>query len=349
MFSLSEKGKCVIIFAETKSIIETQRRFRNMFHKNPPTKNAIKKWYTTFWSTGSLERKKRTVSNENAVNNAIQILEVVQVDNSLSTRKIAGATNIARSTVHTTMKNDLKLRPYKIQMVQEIKQTDFLKRVEFCEIIRTLIGTDINFLDNFIMSDEATFHLNGKVNKHNCRIWASENPRLYQEYVRDSPKVTAWCGVSARKIYGPFFFNNPIVNSLSYVDMLEHFFYPQLRQENILHTVYFQQDGATPHYAFITRDSLNTAFGNKWIGRSGPIPWPPRSPDLTVPDFFLWGYVKDRCYSPLPQSLNQLKMNITNVIENIPQVFLRNCFTRFARNLDKCIEFEGRHFQHIMN
>ena len=32
MFSLSEKGKCVIMFAETQSIKTTQR-FRNMFNK----------------------------------------------------------------------------------------------------------------------------------------------------------------------------------------------------------------------------------------------------------------------------------------------------------------------------
>ena len=28
-------------------------------------------------------------------------------------------------------------------------------------------------------------------------------------------------------------------------------------------------------------------------------PWPPRSPDITPLDFFLWGYVKDRvCRTP---------------------------------------------------
>jgi hypothetical protein len=26
------------------------------------------------------------------------------------------------------------------------------------------------------------------------------------------------------------------------------------------------------------------------------IPWPPHSPDVTFPDFFLWGYVKDIVY-----------------------------------------------------
>lgn len=30
-----------------------------------------------------------------------------------------------------------------------------------------------------------------------------------------------------------------------------------------------------------------------WIGRGGPVLWPPRSPDLTHLDFFLWGYLKN--------------------------------------------------------
>ncbi|GBM81581.1 hypothetical protein AVEN_82167-1 [Araneus ventricosus] len=32
-------------------------------------------------------------------------------------------------------------------------------------------------------------------------------------------------------------------------------------------------------------------------GRSGPIAWPPRSPDVTPLDFCFWGYVKDKVYS----------------------------------------------------
>ena len=34
------------------------------------------------------------------------------------------------------------------------------------------------------------------------------------------------------------------------------------------------------------------------------LAWPPRSPDATPCDFFLWGYVKDQVYvPPLPASI----------------------------------------------
>ncbi|GFV67051.1 hypothetical protein TNCV_357361 [Trichonephila clavipes] len=36
--------------------------------------------------------------------------------------------------------------------------------------------------------------------------------------------------------------------------------------------------------------------------------WPPRSPGLTLGDFFQWGYVKDKVFiSPLPVDLTGLK------------------------------------------
>jgi hypothetical protein len=45
--------------------------------------------------------------------------------------------------------------------------------------------------------------------------------------------------------------------------------------------------------------------------------WPPRSPDATLCDFFLWGYVKDQVYvPPLPASIPELQLRIRTAIEN---------------------------------
>ena len=67
---------------------------------------------------------------------------------------------------------------------------------------------------------------------------------------------------------------------------------PQLEQYQP--QVIFQQDGAPPHWGLEVRQFLNETFSDRWIGRDGPILWPPRSTDITPLDFFLWGcYVKD--------------------------------------------------------
>lgn len=51
--------------------------------------------------------------------------------------------------------------------------------------------------------------------------------------------------------------------------------------------MWWQQDGCPAHFDRIFRDHLNEVFPNRWIGRGGPIPWSPRSADITPPDFFV--------------------------------------------------------------
>ncbi|KAJ4442277.1 hypothetical protein ANN_12144 [Periplaneta americana] len=47
--------------------------------------------------------------------------------------------------------------------------------------------------------------------------------------------------------------------------------------------------------------SKTQRYPDRWIGRSGPIAWPPRSPDFNAIDFYLWGHLKSLVYSsPVP-------------------------------------------------
>ncbi|KAJ4438613.1 hypothetical protein ANN_14560 [Periplaneta americana] len=51
--------------------------------------------------------------------------------------------------------------------------------------------------------------------------------------------------------------------------------------------------------------------------------WPPRSPDLTPCDFFLWGYVKEAVYvPPLPTTLTELRNRVTAVVNSVTQDML---------------------------
>ena len=68
------------------------------------------------------------------------------------------------------------------------------------------IEDDPNYLKRIVFTDEATFHVSGRVNKHNIRIWGSEIPHEFREIVRDSPKVNVWCGLMHDRVIGPFFF-----------------------------------------------------------------------------------------------------------------------------------------------
>ena len=54
------------------------------------------------------------------------------------------------------------------------------------------------------------------------------------------------------------------------------------------------------------------------------LEWPPRSPDLTVPDFFLWGYLKIKVYASKPKTIDELKCNMRTKIAAITPEMLAN-------------------------
>ena len=56
---------------------------------------------------------------------------------------------------------------------------------------------------------------------------------------------------------------------------------------------YFQQDGAPPHYHNRVTEYLKETLPGRWIDRRGAAEYPPRSPDLTPLEFYLWGTLKD--------------------------------------------------------
>ncbi|GFW82586.1 DUF4817 domain-containing protein [Trichonephila clavipes] len=131
------------------------------------------------------------------------------------------------------------------------------------------------------------------------------------------PKVTAWCGFTGSFIIGPFFFETqcPVngwitetVNAQRYLTLLRETAVPCLIQRGQISNVTFMQDGATSHTANPVKAFLIQTFGeDRIVSRRCRYPWPPRSPDLTPADFWLWGYLKSRVYLSGPSSLSELK------------------------------------------
>ena len=47
------------------------------------------------------------------------------------------------------------------------------------------------------------------------------------------------------------------------------------------------------------------------------VVWPPRSCDLTPVGYYLWGAVKDKDYADKPETIDALKNNIREAIDEI--------------------------------
>ena len=163
------------------------------------------------------------------------------------------------------------------------------------------------------MSDEATFDVEGNVNKQNCRYWSEAPPQWVREREQHPAAVIVWCAVSMKGVLGPYFFDRK-VTAARYGKMLEKgFALAKALQRHGIATrrAWFQQDGATPHTARFSLQILGNMFPCSHVVSKGcAVPWPPRSPDFTVPDFFLWGYVKSLVYQRPVHSVAALKARI---------------------------------------
>ena len=138
------------------------------------------------------------------------------------------------------------------------------------------------------------------------------------------------------------------VTSDRYVEMMQSFVAPALNNFPQFHEAWFQQDGTTSHTARQSMADVRELFGNRVISRFGDIPWPPRSPDLSVCDFFLWGYLKNLVYTTRPRTLDELKQRIQEEFRGIPAEMLQRAMGNLNGRLKECIRREGRHLQHII-
>ena len=126
---------------------------------------------------------------------------------------------------------------------------------------------DDDFENHLVFSDEATFHINGKGNKQNARIWDEENPHATKEHERDSSKVNAFCAISKNRVHGPFFFEGNVTGD-DYPEILQNWLLDGL-EANKHNQFIFQQDGPPPHWKLIVQIYLNENLSGRWIRRAG--------------------------------------------------------------------------------
>jgi hypothetical protein len=327
-----------------ENAMETVRRFRNQYAGESVSRQTVVKINDKFDQTGSVRdlpksgRPRTGRSDENLFEVTQKVLQSPQK----STRRMSAETGISHSSVARIMKKDLKFKSFIPRLVQELNEDDFDRRLEFAEEWVRQADADPTFVEHVLWSDEAIFRLNGHVNRHNCVYWSDVNPRITVERPFQSPGLMVWAGVISDRLIGPFFFDDGTVTGQRYLTMLEDELWPEIADRDDIDTMFFQQDGAPPHYAAVVRNWLNESFDGRWIGRRGPIEWPPRSPDMTPLDFWLWGYLKELVYGEKPQSIEDLKRLITEKMNAIPAEMIANVCASVTRRMNRCIELEGR-------
>lgn len=236
-----------------------------------------------------------------------------------------------------------------VSFVVDLDDSDFGRRVAFCRHLLHTDVDDINFLRRILWTDESKFDKEGIVNYHNLHHWApkEENPRVKRPRgFQRRFSVNVWAGVIGNKLIGPFYLPDNL-NGQNYLEFLINDL-PDLVEEVFQEdaSIVFQHDGCPAHYSLAVREYLDNTFPNSWIGRGGPIPWPPRSPDLTPVDFYVWGRAKELVYTTEVASRDELIRRIDAAFETMKQeMLLRTTTVEIRHRCRACIANGGRQFE----
>lgn len=292
-------------------------------------------------------RRKRVFNDDE---DDVNVVLANVVDNPhTSCRIISRETGISKSTVNRILQG-VKFHPYHITLVQSLTPQDYATRLEFCNWAVTQINVDNNFFNYVMFSDEATFKNDGQLNRHNCHYYFDENPRWFREVDHQHKwSVMVWCGIINGYLVGPYFFDEN-VNRHSFLRLLDTHLDNMLENVDLetVRQMWLQLDGAPPHFALVVRNYLNQQYPNRWVGRGSVVPWPPRSPDLTPPDFFLWGHLKNRVFATAPTTRENMIERIRNECDALPRNVLLSTIQTFKKRINLCIQQRGEQFEHLM-
>lgn len=235
--------------------------------------------------------------------------------------------------------------------MQKLTEDNKRERLVFCRTMLQNLERDPDYFSKILWTDESSFSTAGIPNRHNQHYWCSANPQQFFEVKRSGRRsLNVWCGIKRNRVLGPVFYEHM---------MTGEFYFHALGNEieDIIDTlpldesreIIFQQDGAPAHNIRMVTEYLNDRF-ETWIGRFGTIKWPPNSPDLTVLDTFLWGYLKNNIYLKNNEDINLMRQEIREEINRINRShpeWIVKALDKLKKAYRLCIQENGGHFQHL--
>lgn len=217
---LTEKERIEILIMlgcddKTRSQKKVCELFNNKYpHRQAITQSAVSKIERKWRDTGSVKDRPGKGRHRISDERKLDILLTYQENPHSSTTQVARDNDVHQTTVSKFLKEE-KFHPYKLKFVQELMDDDSDRRNEFCEIMTNMCIHDPLLIKRICFTDEATFRLNGEVNKQNYRYWAKENPHWYREsHTQYRQSVNVWAGIVGNKVIGPYFFDGSLTGQM---------------------------------------------------------------------------------------------------------------------------------------
>ncbi|KAJ8961829.1 hypothetical protein NQ318_021444 [Aromia moschata] len=149
----------------------------NFLINNPITQSTASKIESKFRETGDVKDLPKSRRPKITPDKKIDIVLSMEENPQSTSTLVASENEVSQTTVLRILRKE-NYHPYKFQLVQELNEDDHDRdrRLQFYEPTMNLCQTNPNLHQQILFSDEATFRLNGTVNRQNCRYSNRTNP-----------------------------------------------------------------------------------------------------------------------------------------------------------------------------
>ena len=168
LFPVQEQTNILELYFPTKLAVIVQEQFRCEFPwRKIPHSNTIKMIHK-FRDSGSVANNKTHTGARLTARTPALVQDIrtrVEQSPRKSTRLLSPEVRISRSSMMRVSHSDLKLFPYKVQILEAQSQANKNQRCEFCQSFSERIDNNPRLLGALLFSDEAYFHFSGHVKK----------------------------------------------------------------------------------------------------------------------------------------------------------------------------------------
>lgn len=331
-----------------------------------PTERTLKGIWSNFVSTGSTLRAKKAAGRKplGLIEPAKYLLQEGHSVRGASQGLSAAGLSISKSTVQNYSKKGFKMRFYRSPQGQVLSLEAIATRYEFAVDMNRLFlrrGLDVN---NIFFTDECMIGTGPNSNRQNEGFWRLAGHfddwlAVLKERRFQGDKVHIFIGLHGKiGVVGPYFIDEidcptdtrKSLTATRYEHFLRTKIVPELKARlgRDFDRCWFQQDGAAPHTAALSRGYLREAFEDRVISLKETFVWPPHSPDLSVLDYWFWSSMRQKIGQYDPQNAYEIKMYACKAASEYKVEEVRKAISDFPTRCKALIAAGGHHFERTL-
>ena len=356
-FDKDELLKITLLWGKYEDYDKVRWEFAKFYglEKKPrltPTRKRIKYVVDRFLRTGSIHpvpQPKVKAKTVRSAENISRVEELFRGDRTQSIRSASIQLDLHWVMVWTILAVDLHWFPYKSKCTNPLTDDHKRNRAAYCLWVEEQFQQDPDWSSRVIWTDEKLFKLKCRGNRQNERYWApqGQDPEVLEECrVLGGDQTMCWSMIVDGRVYLYWFEPKARIDQHRYLRMLQEFMKPIIDGLPGRDSFIFQQDGARCHTTPLVLAWLQQEFDGRVISGNTDTPYPARSPDLTPPDFWLWGVILAELRRMKPTTIPLLENTAQSYCDDLPEDDVRRATTHCRLRAQVCAENGGSHFEH---